>query len=580
MSVGLYDVKSQKEAYVSEAEAQKGIQEGRLSPGKTTTYNMVKPDGAATGVPGTDVHLALANGWRFETAKEKKTNDYLEDNQGLKGGLKAAGASALREATFGVVDAARGDEQLQALQAANPVASGIGATAGFAGSMLYGGGAFKGAQLAGRAAETAVMGARGAEAIGLGSRIARAAVRTGVESAALSAPRALSEAVMGDPDEAAETLLWSLGTGAVLGAGGAVIKAGAQRSVDGAKAGWKAATGEEMTGASMGKVLQQRAAQAEKNIAAGESLSLSNVLLGKDSSEGLTNVLLATAHPGAYAAKVAKGLLTSEEAIAKYGNQLGLALTDGALDRAAQKLSTVGSALRKSTLAASIAAKPRDVFSDFLGERQGDDRKGFDNVADSIARLASSPDGGSENSAGNLIQDGAPETATSLAIARQRALKYLTEVLPRPASQPDPLSDDKWKPSKAQVSDFASKLQVVMDPMTVITKLGNGTLSPADVQALNAVYPKLSLYFQQELMMSLGDDKVRRSLSATRRAKVRLLLGQGASLGPSNVPQFQALYNKAATGPATGNGAKPRKLNVSKLPGMEPTTEQRLSSAQ
>lgn len=202
--------------------------------------NLVDKDGNAAGsIEESEIPKALKQGYHVETTQEKKLNDYLDENKGLAGDLKAGAYSAANELSFGSLDPAMkglaSEEtiaRIKGLQRTHQLASGIGTGAGLLGSFAVGGPLLKGAATAGRLAEGAVLGTRAAEA-GLGLKSLASAARLGTEGAILAAPQALSEATFGDPSEAAEHLLFGLGAGAALGAVAPVIKGSGKTIING-----------------------------------------------------------------------------------------------------------------------------------------------------------------------------------------------------------------------------------------------------------------------------------------------------------------------------------------------------------
>ena len=214
-------------------------------------YNQTAATQAPTLLTGPQIRLVDANGdyvgsanasdldyfskqgYRPETAEEKVTNDYLQENNGIGGALKTFGYNAANELSLGalnpIVEGSADKStiaKIHGLQREHNIAGGLGSVAGVAGSMLLPGigeaGLIGDVGRLGEGAEALAFGGRAAE--GLGGKIIRGAIKQGVEGAALAAPQALSEASFGDPQEAAEHLLYGLGAGAVFGATSPVLK--------------------------------------------------------------------------------------------------------------------------------------------------------------------------------------------------------------------------------------------------------------------------------------------------------------------------------------------------------------------
>lgn len=183
-----------------------------------------------------------------------------EEAKGALGSLKEGAESAINQATFGVEEAiasgglTEAEKKIRELRQGEHTAARVaGGALGVGASMFYGGevpgigrvpSLFKGAEAAGEAVSHLVLpAAREAEA-SLFRKTAAAAANYAAQGAALSAPQAMAQAAFGDPQQAAETLLWGFGAGTALGAG-AELLGSAARGAAGAARGALLGTGEE-----------------------------------------------------------------------------------------------------------------------------------------------------------------------------------------------------------------------------------------------------------------------------------------------------------------------------------------------
>ena len=222
--------------------------------------NVVSPfDGKTYGLDSGFLGDAVAKGYRVETPEERDIRQYVEANKGLSGSLRVGLTRFAQEASFGIGEAvfnhaldAKQRATWEALKADHGWANAVGSAAGFGASLLGGGELFQGAAKIGRLAEGAVLGEKAlasqvatrlleqgavkttAEAAqvapGLARTILANAAKYGTESLAFSAPKALTELALGDPDHAGETLAWSLGAGVLMG-GAAGLAGGAFRGL-------------------------------------------------------------------------------------------------------------------------------------------------------------------------------------------------------------------------------------------------------------------------------------------------------------------------------------------------------------
>lgn len=221
-------------------------------------------DGKQTySLPTSQLALAATRGFREETAPERAIREYLRENEGIGGTGKVLLRSAVDQLGFGLGGVILGGTldadplekaKHDALAKQHAAASYAGAAAGFAADLLLtkGTGALKFVTAGGELARGAVLGERGAVALGeavtanmLAEGATRAAAKSagagfarnlladaakmGTEGLLISAPKAVTEAALGDPAKAAETILAGVAGGALLGAGGSALGQGAVR---------------------------------------------------------------------------------------------------------------------------------------------------------------------------------------------------------------------------------------------------------------------------------------------------------------------------------------------------------------
>lgn len=214
------------------------------------TVRLLNPAGELRDVPEENLDRALALGFRQESAVQTAAREYVEENRGLKGAAKVGLLQFADEALFGIPELVyekKADPldvaKWEALKADHQLANAIGGVGGFAASTVLPGVSAlgKGASLAGKAAERGVLdatervvasrlAAAGVEAGGkrIAAQVVQKALasgaKLGTEALVYAAPQAMTEAALGDPEGAAETVMWAMGSGAVLGGVGAVGK--------------------------------------------------------------------------------------------------------------------------------------------------------------------------------------------------------------------------------------------------------------------------------------------------------------------------------------------------------------------
>lgn len=234
----LYDAAtSQPVTGISPDEAHAGLVSGKYAlDADGAPVTLVGTNGKTYQAPPEKVAAALAtNAYRMLSPEDeiKARVAKQEEAKGVVGSLKEAGRSAANQLLLGVPEAiAEGSmtpEQKavrEAQEQEHSFARGVGGLAGFAGSALTGGGELlKGGEALGAGAEHLIAPAIADAA--LGTRMAAKAANFAVQGAVMSSPQAFVQAAMGDPQQAAETLLWGIGAGGVLGGTGELLSSGA-----------------------------------------------------------------------------------------------------------------------------------------------------------------------------------------------------------------------------------------------------------------------------------------------------------------------------------------------------------------
>lgn len=233
----LYNVRTRQK---EEIEDKRALHEAILN--RTHSYkagqlvNIRKDDSDDTyTVPSENLADAIRAGYQIETTPERIIREFKRDNEGLAGALGVASGQLVNQLGLGLPELffdKLADPLLvakkDALKDTHELANLLGGIGGFGASVVQGGlGTFAAASKTGQAVENIVakkLGAITGEQVG--SRTLKDAARdlvartagTGAEGLVLGLPHAASEAVLGDPIEAGEHILGSVGLGALFGA--------------------------------------------------------------------------------------------------------------------------------------------------------------------------------------------------------------------------------------------------------------------------------------------------------------------------------------------------------------------------
>lgn len=232
----IYNVQTGQPEELTLDKIPQALQQGTHAFKKGTRVDVLDPQGQSYSLDVAELNEAIANGWKLESDDDKAIRQAVKENDNFVGGLKVAAGQAVDEALLGIpemvydetadpLDVAKKD----AIKKAHSTANALGGTVGFLSSFanptttagklaLPATQLIKGATKAGQLAEKGVAEVAG-KVLGEGI-IAKAAPKiagAATEGVAFTAPIAVTEAMLGDPDKAAETLLAGGLFGAALG---------------------------------------------------------------------------------------------------------------------------------------------------------------------------------------------------------------------------------------------------------------------------------------------------------------------------------------------------------------------------
>jgi hypothetical protein len=188
-----------------------------------------------------------------------------------------------------------------------------------------------------------------------------------------------------------------------------------------------------------------------------------------------------------------------------------------------------------------------------------------DKRADEILALANDPEAMVERIASNLgnFANVAPGTAASMSATAMRAVQHLVKVAAKPA-QAGPLAP-AWAPSEQEKAKFARVYHAVVDPESVLQHAASGTMTRDEMQALEAVYPRLVSHLKEKMLDRLTDGP---TVPYQQRLMIGMLLGasaDGSSSAKAIVANQQAIRAQPKQQEAPGGAATPAradKLNV------------------
>ena len=248
----LFNTKTRKQEKLSEDLIEDSVKKGTHSFRKQDQVNIIDPKTKDVfSVAGSELRDALDQGFRLETSTQAAAREFVNENKGLSGATKVALGQFADEALLGLPELALDKTQdplerakREALKEEFSTTNALAGLAGFGASLFTGAPLFKGAQLAGKAVAKQTASRLGGkitekQASNLLKKTAEKSVELGTEGVILSAPRALTEAALGDIDAAADTLTQGAAFGAILGSAFPTLAAAGKGTKDLIKLGKK-----------------------------------------------------------------------------------------------------------------------------------------------------------------------------------------------------------------------------------------------------------------------------------------------------------------------------------------------------
>lgn len=118
-----------------------------------------------------------------------------------------------------------------------------------------------------------------------------------------------------------------------------------------------------------------------------------------------------------------------------------------------------------------------------------------------------------------------PEYAQSYAATSQRAVQYLSSL--KPKLDPTSPLDSKRKLTPAEEAAYNRALDIAQQPLSVLTRMQQGTLTPADVTTIKTIYPNLYTTLSQRVMAQVVEKTSKgQAIPYANRLQLSLFLGQ------------------------------------------------------
>lgn len=171
----------------------------------------------------------------------------------------------------------------------------------------------------------------------------------------------------------------------------------------------------------------------------------------------------------------------------------------------------------------------------------------YDKRVAEVRELASNPEALIDRVAANMgpLGQTAPGVTAAMTNQAARAVAYLAQAAEVPPKA-GPLSPE-WDAPEADRFEFAQKLEVVQDPMSVLDSAAAGTLTDGQIEALRAVYPRLA--------QQMADAALERMTAAPASVpyRARLMLGMLSGVDPDGTMSADAIARNQAAIAAAGS---------------------------
>jgi hypothetical protein len=527
--------------------------------------NVIKPDGTTVSIPKDQLASAQSAGYKLETQDQKDIREAGEKSSAITVGARSFINQALLGIPGIISDHSSTDKEKAIREAednAHPYANYGAGALGFGASLIAGSPLFKGAAEAGKAVEAGIAGES------LASKVLATGARYATEGAAVAAPKAFTEAALGDPEQAGESLLYGAGGGIVLGglaAGtGVLARSMAQAGKDyletgaGKLAGMTADEAREAIGSKVGKVIGGAIGTGAGAVVGHGAGAVIGDRLGEGLGEHIGDAI---------------GNSLSDETVNK-----GLEIASKAMQYTADKLDTIPEILDSMASKGFSGASPGgNVFANFSKQYEGKtDKEAYSDFLNDLGNASTNLNTLSKNtgtSSDLISHGGAPEIGSQYNSKQLNMVNYLMQEAPRNPDPPKPFTKDgdSWQPSDKDLSTFKQKMETVNDPFSVLDRLKDGTLTKSNVDALKAVYPKLYAQISNQIL----SQSFNKELPFQARSKISLLTGMSIdnSFQHNKLSNLQAMY--AENDPSSQGGNF--KANIS-APGAQPTQTNKLSA--
>lgn len=148
------------------------------------------------------------------------------------------------------------------------------------------------------------------------------------------------------------------------------------------------------------------------------------------------------------------------------------------------------------------------------------------------------------------LKDG-DQVATHYATKVADGIAYLANSIPKPAVPNTPFSNRPFVPTDRELSQFERRIQAVLDPVSVLDEIADGTATKEQMEAMRVVYPQFHKVISDKIIERVSSTK-QPIPEVAKRKLLMLIEPQGSQLiNPQRAAQLQSNF-------APKEKAKPR----------------------
>lgn len=174
-------------------------------------------------------------------------------------------------------------------------------------------------------------------------------------------------------------------------------------------------------------------------------------------------------------------------------------------------------------------------------------RKEYEEITEQLRQYAANPESllSQTELMTSQASQVAPAVGDAMAQSMVQGVMYLANHLP-PASQPSLFPQSRRPPSDAEMIDFLRRYEAIEDPLSLLDRTADGSITDAHVDAVRAVYPRMYQQIQGEIANIISELDDASLIPYARRTRIGILMGVPAdpTLDPRFLFRMQQTYSQ------------------------------------